>query len=167
MPEVIREFFLPPPSGSDPWPPQTTAQTREIGISKSTGKPYLYKPPKLQRAERDLAAVLKYDPASQHIVPGRGIVIQCDDPHIRSRPEGHRCAGCLPFRGPDSVIGRITVSHQVMIFQQHKVIEQMAVSGADSNIRIQAQGMGIPEPEYFILGSWQTSKSSRPKRKET
>lgn len=54
MAEVIREFFLPPPSGSDPWPPQTTAQTREVGINKSTGKPYFYKPPKLQRAERDI-----------------------------------------------------------------------------------------------------------------
>ncbi len=53
MPDVIREFFLPPPSGSIPWPPQTTAQTREVGV-RPNGKPYFYKPAKLQQAESHL-----------------------------------------------------------------------------------------------------------------
>lgn len=61
---VIREFFLPPPSGSDPWPPQTTAQTREIGVNKATGKPYFYKPAKLQQAERDIRNALIF-----HMLP--------------------------------------------------------------------------------------------------
>lgn len=62
MPDVVREFFLSTPSAEIAWPPQTTAQVREVGI-KANGKPYFYKPPKLQRAESHLKnALLRHAP---------------------------------------------------------------------------------------------------------
>ena len=50
MPNV-REFFLAPLYDGIEWPPTTTAQTREVGVNKKTGKPYLYKPDQLLQAE--------------------------------------------------------------------------------------------------------------------
>lgn len=61
MPD-IREFFLASPSAEIAWPPQTTAQVREVGI-KANGKPYFYKPSKLQKAESHLKnALMHYTP---------------------------------------------------------------------------------------------------------
>lgn len=54
---VVREFFLPPPSAEIAWPPQTTAQVREVGV-RANGKPFFYKPARLQRAEAHLKNAL-------------------------------------------------------------------------------------------------------------
>lgn len=50
-------FFLGPPSPGCPWPPTTTAQTREVGVRN--GKPVFYKPAKLQQAEALLMEALR------------------------------------------------------------------------------------------------------------
>ena len=55
---MTKQFFLPPPSPEIPWPPQTTAQVREVGV-RANGKPFFYKPPKLQRAESHLENALR------------------------------------------------------------------------------------------------------------
>ena len=62
MPDV-REFFLAPLYDGLEWPPTTTAQTREVGISPK-GKPYFYKPEKLLQAEINMRnALARYIPA--------------------------------------------------------------------------------------------------------
>lgn len=61
MPDV-REFFLSPLYDGIEWPPTTTAQTREVGVSPK-GKPYFYKPEKLLQAEINMRnALARYIP---------------------------------------------------------------------------------------------------------
>lgn len=59
----VREFFLAPLYDGIEWPPTTTAQTREVGVSPN-GKPYFYKPDKLLQAEINMRnALARYIPA--------------------------------------------------------------------------------------------------------
>lgn len=88
MPDV-REFFLSPLYDGIEWPPTTTAQTREVGVNKKTGKPYLYKPDQLLQAEINIRnALARFRPESP--ITNKPIRLTVKWLYLITNPKKHR-----------------------------------------------------------------------------